>query len=204
MITWWDALSIERQIFYGIAILATLTLGIQLLLTVLGGIDADDGGGGLGHDVGAGAADAHAAGAHHGDTLGGLKLVSSRTIVAFFFGFGWSGVIALRRGLPLGAAVAIGIVVGGTMLVLLALLIRALLGLRSSGTLDYRNAVGQTATVYVTIPAGRGGVGQVEVLVQGRLQTVRAMTAQAAPLAPQAKVKITGLIDAQTLEVEPL
>jgi hypothetical protein len=199
MTSWWEALAIERQIFYGIAILATLTLAIQLLLTIVGGDDGDDGG-----DAGDAGADAHDAGAHHGDEAVGLKFVSSRTIVAFFFGFGWAGAIALRRGVPLGLSVAFALAVGGTMLVLLALLIRAMLGLRSSGTLNYINAVGQTATVYVTVPASRGGAGQVEVLVQGRLQTVRAMTAHAAALAPQAKVRVAGLIDAQTLEVEPL
>lgn len=197
MAAWWEALAIERQIFYGIAILATFTLAIQLFLTVVGGHDADDGG-----EIGD--ADAHGSAGHHGDEPAGLKFVSSRTIVAFFFGFGWAGAIALRRGVPLGGAVAIGLLVGGAMLLLLALLIRAMLGLRSSGTLNYANAVGQTATVYVTVPAARGGAGQVEVLVQGRLQTVRAMTAHATSLAPQAKVKVAGVIDAQTLDVEPL
>lgn len=200
MSAWWEALAIERQIFYGIAVLATFTLAIQLLMTVLGSHDADDGG-----DMGgADAPGAHEAGAHHGDESGGMKFVSSRTIVAFFFGFGWAGTIALRRGVPLGLSVAIGLAVGGALLVLLALLIRAMLSLRSSGTLDYRNAIGQTATVYVTVPAARAGVGQVEVLVQGRLQTVRAMTAHPTALAPQAKVKVAGVIDAQTLDVEPL
>jgi NADH:ubiquinone oxidoreductase subunit D len=54
---------------------------------------------------------------------------------------------------------------------------RALFSLRSSGTLDYKNAVGKIATVYVTVPPNHNGGGQVEVLIQVRLQTISCMTA---------------------------
>jgi hypothetical protein len=84
------------------------------------------------------------------------------------------------------------------------LLMRALFSLRSSGTLDYKNAVGKIATVYVTVPPNRTAGGQVEVLIQGRLQIISCLSAHTAPLAPRTKVKVVALIAQGTLEVQPL
>jgi hypothetical protein len=73
-----------------------------------------------------------------------------------------------------------------------------------SGTLDFRNAVGQVGTVYLTVPARRGGPGQVRVIVQGRLKVVQAFTESPTPLPAQSKIKVSGLIDSRTLLVDPL
>ncbi len=137
----------------------------------------------------------------HPDQLG---MFSVRTVTGFFFGFGWTGVIALKAGFGLAAALAFAVTVGAAFLFGLYGLMRALYSLRSSGTLDYRNAIGQVATVYVTVPPTFQGGGQVEVLIQGRLQTISCRTAHTSPLAPQAKVKVIALIDQGTLEVIPL
>ena len=66
------------------------------------------------------------------------------------------------------------------------------------------NAIGSTGTIYITTPANFTGPGQIEVLIQGRLQMISCMTRHAFPLAPQTKVKVTALVDQGTLEVEPL
>ncbi len=85
------------------------------------------------------------------------------------------------------------------------LLMRTMFSLRvQRDTLDYKNAVGSVATVYVTVPPNRGGGGQVEILIQGRLQMISCMTSHSTALAPQSKVRVTGMIDRGTLEVEPL
>ncbi len=179
---WWNALNLPLQVFYVIGVLAALVLLLQTMLAMLGGdADADAG--------------------HHGGDAGPFSV---RTLSAFFFGFGWSGVVALNSGLGVPAAVAVAFVVGTGFLVVLYLLIRLLVSARHSGTLDYRNAVGQTATVYVTVPGARSGEGQVEVLVQGRLQVVHAMTPHDRALPPKSRVRVTGLVDGTTLEVEAL
>ncbi len=185
MDTWWNSLIFPLQIFYGTGLVAGIALAIEVILTLFG----------LNHH------NLPDASADHPDQLG---MLSVRTITGFFFGFGWSGVIALKSGLGLVVAILVACAVGTSFLFCIYLLMRALFSLRSSGTLDYKNAVGKIATVYVTVPPNRTGGGQVEVLIQGRLQTISCMTAHTAPLAPRTKVKVVALIDQGTLEVQPL
>ena len=182
---WWHSLNLPLQIFYGTGLVAAVALGIEGLLTLIG----------FNHH------DMPDAGVDHPDQMG---MLSVRTITGFFFGFGWAGVIAIKSGLGLAASILIACVVGAAFLFGLYLLMRNLFSLHATGTLDYKNAIGQIATVYVTVPPARGGGGQVEVLIQGRLQTISGMTSHPKALAPQTKVKVTGLIGQGTLEVEPL
>jgi len=178
---WWNGLILPLQIFYGIGIISAILLVIEAIMTLVG-FD------------------------HHNlaEATDQFGVLSVRSITGFFFGFGWSGAIAIRSGLPLTGATAVACVVGFIFLVGIYGLMRAMFSLRSSGTLDYKNAVGQVGTVYVTIPGRQSGSGQVEVLIQGRLQMISAMTKHFHDLSPQSKVQITGLVDRGTLEVEPL
>ena len=48
--------------------------------------------------------------------------------------------------------------------------------LREEGTLNYKNCIGETGTVYLPIPPNRKGMGQIEVMVQGRLRIVKVVT----------------------------
>jgi len=185
MEAWWTSLNLPLQIFYGTGVVAAIALAIEMFLTLFG----------LSQN------DLSDASTDHPDQIG---MLSVRTITGFFFGFGWAGAIALKSGLGLPLSILAALVVGSAFLLGIYLLMRALFSLRASGTLDYNNAIGQTGTVYVTVPPHRGGGGQVEVLVQGRLQTVACMTSHTSPLAPQSKVKVVALIDAGTLEVQPL
>jgi len=185
METWWSTLNLPLQVFYATGILAGVCLIFEVVMTLFG----------FHHH------DALEATAGHSD---GLGVLSVRTITGFFFGFGWSGVIAMKAGHGLIAAILIAVAVGAAFLVGIYLLMRALFSLRSDGTLNYENAIGQIATVYVTIPSDFRGGGQVEVLIQGRLQTINSLTRHPRPLAPQMRVKVIGLVDRGTLEVEPL
>ena len=183
MNAWWNALDFPLQLFYAVGALSGFVLVLLALLTFLG-VDH--------HDF---------SGADHGD---GVGILSQRTVTGFFFGFGWSGAIALRRGVGLPVAILAACAVGAAFLFGIWFLMRVLYGMRSSGTLDYRNAIGQTGTVYVTIPPAMAAGGQIEVMVQGRLQTVHCLTRAAAPISPGTKIKVTGLVDETTLEVAPL
>jgi hypothetical protein len=111
--------------------------------------------------------------------------------------------LASKSGLSLLASVAISTTVGLTAMVAVALLMRVLYSLGSEGTLDYANAVGQVGNVYLPIPAAMAGNGQVEVRVQGRLCTVRAFTRSNQRLPNRLPVRVVGVIDQQTLLVEP-
>ncbi len=183
---WWNGLNLELQVFYGIGILALLVLILQSVMLLFGGMDHDG--------------DFSADGVHDS----GLGIFSFRGITAFFLGFGWTGVIALKAGLPLGAAIALGILDGGLLMIAIFFLMRSMMRLQSSGTLDYANAVGEVATVYVTIPADGKAGGQVEVMIQGRLSTVEAIHHGNERLTQGTKVKVVELVGRSTLVVESL
>ncbi|HEX2253881.1 MAG TPA: hypothetical protein VHQ65_11495 [Thermoanaerobaculia bacterium] len=183
---WWNSLTTALQVFYTVAWAATALLLLQLLLTLFG-FDGD------------GDADFDADG--HGS---GLGILSVRSVTAFFAGFGWGGVVALRAGLGLTAATLVALAIGGTLMTAVVALMRAFAAMRHSGTLDYANAVGVVGNVYLPIPGGMQGPGQVEVLVQGRLCVVQAFTRAPEQIPSRARVRVTETLDQQTLVVEPL
>jgi hypothetical protein len=182
METWWSSLGTALQVFYAIALASSLLLVLQLVLTLFG-LDGDA-------DV-----DTH-------DT--GLSFLSMRSVTAFFTGFGWGGVIAVKQGLGLWPSIGVALAIGGALMAAVVALMRAVYSLRYSGTLDYRNAVGAVGNVYLPIPGAMAGPGQVEVLVQGRLCVVQAFTRAPDRIPNQARVRVVDVVDPQTLLVEPV
>ena len=190
---WWSGLGLELQVFYAIAIATTALLVLQLALMLFGAdLDGDaqadfaDGP----HDLG------------HGDAFSGV--LSFRTVTAFFTGFGWAGVAALKAGWSVPMATLAALAAGAAFMVGILAVIRGLYGLQSSGTLDYRNAIGQVGTVYLAVPAAMAGPGQVEVRFQGRLSVVQAFTRAPGALPFQSRVRVVDVLDGTTLVVEPL
>ena len=185
-ITWWAHLSTAQQFFYGIGIIAGVVTLIMAVLALFG----------LGHhdlDMTVGA-----------DHFDGSSLFSTKPITGFFLAFGWAGGIALDAGRSLAAATLIAFGSGTIVMFVLAWLIRALYALRTDGTRQINNAIGAIGTVYVTLPPSRASGGQINVTVSGRLETLPALNAALRPIASGEKVKVVGVIDANTLLVEPL
>ncbi|MFC1529324.1 LapA family protein [Gemmatimonadota bacterium] len=196
MIEWWDALTLPYQVFYGVGILGTVLLIVQLLMMLIGGIDDMDVADGVDMD-GLDAVDGQVDIEH----ATGLQILSTRTVVAFMTGFGWTGAFALGEGLSLTVALLLAFVVGVLLMWLVYLLMRMLFSLRDSGSLDYRNAIGKIGTVYIRIPPGREGEGQVQVGVQGRLSTVAACTDEDELISSGRQIRVTGLVPPRTLVV---
>lgn len=189
MDTWWGSLGNSLQIFWGIAIVTSAVMAVQLVLMLLG-FDGDS-------DVDMDT-DTDLDGGDGGNIL------SVRTITAFFAGFGWSGVACLDAGYSLLTTLLISTAVGSVFMLGVFALMRFLYGLRYSGTLDYRNAIGEIGSVYLPVPGEMSGPGKVEVLVQGRLRVVDAFNKSADSLPNRSRVKVVDVIDQNTLVVEPL
>lgn len=198
MEAWWTSLDTSLQVFYGIAITTTVLMVFQLALALLGFGDTD-----MDVDVADAGDVAHAGDAAHAADAG-AHVLSVRTVVAFFTGFGWGGVVGLKSGLTLPGAIAVAVLTGAVLMAAVYFLMRALFSMRYSGTLDYRNAIGVVGDVYLPVPGGMRGPGQVEVLVQGRLAVVRAFTRAPETLPNHAPVRVVGVVDQQTILVEPL
>lgn len=187
MITWWADLSPLLRIFWGIAVFASVLQILMFLGAMLGsGTDFD-------HDAAADGAS--------GAT--GAQILSVRTLISGAVGFGWAGVLSLQSGASPGAAIGIAVVCGVAFMFMVFAVMRLLFSMRADGTLDFRNAVGLTGKVYVTIPGHRAGAGQVELMLQGRLTTAAAQT-DATTLSPQTPIRVTAAQSDNTLIVEPV
>ncbi len=190
MIEWLEKLTVDLMVFYAIAVVASMTLIIQVAMMILGvgddmDIDADAGIGDTSHPT-------------------GLHIFSLRSMTGFFGGFGWAGVIARESGFSVLAASGFGAVAGAVLMLSVAYLMKLLYSLWESGTIDYRNAVGELGTVYLAIPPGLSGAGQIRLMIQGRLKVIPAYTKWSHRIPIERKVKVVELLDPGTVVVEPL
>src|ERR1043165_1187826 len=116
-------------------------------------------------------------------------------------GFGWVALGAYRgTGFHWAPSVVLGIAGGVAMVWLLGLTLKGMHDLQSSGNVDVRNAIGQEADVYLTVPSRGEGRGQVRVTVQDRQRIYNAVTDGEA-LPTSARVRITRVNDDNTLTV---
>lgn len=187
MIEYWQTLDSAHKTFVGIGAISSLILSIQMLFVMIGG----------GLDI----PDAEIADTGEGGATG---IFSIRTIGAFFTGFGWAGAAMLDAGYGTGAATFVATVTGSIFLASVIYLMIYLHSLRQEGTLNYTNAIGQVGSIYLPIPPNRKGIGQVEVMVQGRLRIVKAVTDNDKKIANRVAVRVTETIDEQTILVMPL
>jgi hypothetical protein len=125
-------------------------------------------------------------------------------MVAFFTMFGWVGIAAYNSGLSKGVTVLVALASGAALVFVIVLLLRNVNKLRSSGTLQMKNALGVVGNVYLFIPAKRKGAGKIHVQVQGRLHELDAITDDAADIATGSIVKVTAIIDDNLLLVTTL
>ena len=212
MIEWWNSLSIISQVFYCIAIPSTLVLLIQTILLFLGLDDdgADDLSGGGDIDV---SADADVDGDGIFDVDGGdvpddisgladLKIFTLRGIIAFFVVFGWVGVSMDSMDISYYVTIPVSFACGILMMVAIAFLMRAVMRLRNDGNIENRNAVGKSGTVYLTIPASRGGEGKVQVMIQGSYVERNAVTDEAEPILTGSEIVVIGVSGNSNLVVK--
>ncbi len=160
---WYLELSVLSKVFFWISVVASVLLVIQIILLVVsfaGGGDGDfedfDG------DM---------------DTDSGLSLFTVKGMTAFFALGGWCG-FAAATGLPGNnwAPVLIAIATGTAALFGVALAMRGVSKLQCSGNLVGEKLVGQTATVYVSVPSSRTGRGKITLTAQGRYMEADAVT----------------------------
>jgi hypothetical protein len=185
---WWNELTLAKQLFYGIGLLAGL---MTLLLAVLAIF-------GMEHDE---AVDAMSSTdlSHDGDGI-----FSTKPLTGFFLGFGWAGGIAMDSGWSLIAALGIACVAGGTLMAIVVAMFRAIYAMKSDGTVQVQKAVGAVGTVYVTVPAHKASGGQVVVNFNGRQETFAALSGAGQPIASGEKVRVVSLVDNRTVLVESL
>lgn len=222
MTAWWQTLSTLEHILLYVAVPATLVLLVQTILLLLGGggegealdgdgIEVDLDGDGIPDVIlpdadGCGNPLAHwdgEDGGDNGDLPGqGLHILTVRGVVTFLTLFGWGALWLCQTGLPQWLAVFLAVPIGLAGMIGVAVLLQQALRLQYDGTLDLRNAVGCSGTVYLTIPPERTAPGKVNVTVQEQLREFEALTDSAAPIPTGRPVRVLGLLEGNTLLVE--
>lgn len=161
MKAWFEGLSSVEQFLFVIAVFSTTIFAMQLLLTLTGiagdDLDADSGTDGASFDFG--------------------DVFTIRNGVTFLMGFSWGGLMGSDWGVTnTGGLFFIGFMVGSFFVFVNLMLFLGLSRLRNAGNIKLENAIDEVATVSLSIPEKRSGVGKVVVKIQGRLKEYHAIT----------------------------
>lgn len=169
--------------------LICLVLGAAVLIvqTILGLL-------GVG-DVLPGAADA--------DVADGFDLLSVRSLSAGATLLGAVGLWLSARGMPLLISAPAALAAGAAAAAGTAFVTRQMMRLESDGTLRLENAVGQSGTVYLTVPARGEGHGLVQFTLQGRTVELRAVSDDSAVIPTGTAVVVVSLREDDIVEVMP-
>ncbi len=178
---WWQALTGDLQIFYAIAFISSFFLLVQIALLAFG----------IGADV------------DIGDEDPSSGFLSIRTLTAFSFAFGWTGVLMKQADRSTALSVGVAIAAGLAVFLAVGFLWRSFAKLGESGSVDYQSAVGAHGTVYLTVAANRSRPGKVEVMVQGRMRVINALTESDESLPAQTAITVVGVVDPSTVLVAP-
>lgn len=207
ILEWWNSLSLVAQIFYCIAVPSTLFLLVQTILMFIGmGNDGDaDGADTDVDDAGDMDADADGDGGFDEDLdpngLDGLRIFTVRGVIAFLVIFGWMGALLESMNVALWINIPISALCGFAMMLALAFIFKAIMQLRSDGTIDIRNAIGSAGKVHLTIPPSRMGEGKVHILLQGSYVERDAVTDEPEPIPTGSEVVVVRVSGETTLVV---
>ena len=177
------------------ALIGTAFFALRLVLMLLG-VHHGDVSLDLGH------ADVHAGDVHSdSDSSDAFKILSIQSIAAFAMGFGW-GAIGGYRGADWSftTSAVFGLATGVGMWWLLALLLKALFDMQSSGNVSADDAIGANGQVYVSIPELGKGRGQVRVTMGDRQRIFNAISSGDA-IPSQAQIRVVNVNEDNTLTV---
>ncbi len=203
LVEWWNSLGLALQIFYCIAIPATLVLLIQTILMFLGigdsdadfdTPDVDFDGDGIGDDFDIDIDDVAG--------LESLHIFTVRGIIAFFVIFGWVGVVMQSANTMLPITLIVATACGFAMMVLIAYLFKLVMRLKSNGTADNRNALGSAGKVYLTIPPARSGEGKINIMLQGAYVERNAVTDETESIPTGCEIIVVGTSGQTSLVVK--
>ncbi len=187
----WSEIGIFEQVFWIITVPATVIFLALLVLTIFGSdfhtdVDVDT------------SIDTHI---DSGDSIP-FQFLSLKNIVAFFAVFGWSGIGFIHSEMASWLVILLAVLCGLLMMFLMASLFYLMSKLAESGTLNMKNAVGKLGEVYLRIPAKRGGMGKVQLNVQGSVQTLDAITDDLEFIPTSSIIQVVDVIDDHILLVK--
>jgi len=174
---------------------------IGLLLYVLQTI-AQFVGGDVDHDISSiHVDDGSGADSHHSDSS--FKWLSFKAITSFLSMFGFVGFAMIKRNHMSGFVAFIGATIAGVITVyVLNWVIGLMKKAQSSGTLDYKNAIGKCGSMYLSVQSGQGETGTVTIGIQNQLVNVTCISKNNNFIKTGETVLVTGVTDDNKLIVE--
>jgi len=222
---WWLGIGLTGQIMTCAAVPMTVVLILQLVLMIIGAdfegssdagfdgaeTDFDASVDGPDIDLGVDGYDTDGvdmdAGTHDGEYVAGnpnaVRIITIRGVVAFFAIGGWAGLAALTGGLAPIWSVMVALCAGAAAMLFASFMLHFALKMQSSGNINLKYAMAQTADVYITIPPLRDNIGKITMVLQDRFVEIEAVTDSENEIRPGTKVEIIGVVSKECLLVKP-
>ncbi|MBI3135171.1 MAG: NfeD family protein [Bacteroidetes bacterium] len=157
-----DSMEPMLRTYWYIALPASLFFLIQSVMTFIG-MDAHDG-----------------VSADFNSDLDGtdapFQLFSLRNLVNFMMGLGWGGICFYGIIENKFALTAVALLVGIIFVALFFIAIKQIQKLAEDNSFKIIDTLQKTASVYLSIPAAKGGKGKIQISVKGSMQELEAMT----------------------------
>jgi len=207
MFEWWQNLSTLARWFYGAAAFFSVFFLWQFISSLIGlggseeiDVDADAD---MDMDMDADAGDLEAGSAGDAvETVAAFKMLSIRSILAFFTMFFWAGALYLSHRVEPTRAIGYGIAWGAGGFLAVALVVNLMRRMAETGSAKLASCLGRQGTVYLNIPAD--GEGEVRVTVGNAVTYVKARSAGGSRLAPGTPIRVLRTLGPNTIEVEPI
>lgn len=135
------------------------------------------------------------------DVHGPFQFFSLRNLTNFLLGFGWTGVAFYSMWENKFLVVLLATLVGVSFVAFFFWLIEQMKKLAQDNTMKITEAIGKTASVYLTIPTG--GKGKVHVVIAGATRELEAIASNGS-IPTGSSVVVKEVVDGHTLLVEKI
>ena len=164
MIEWYKNLSLFEQIYFWIALAASVFLIVQIIMLCFSSFGGDtdlDGDGEIDVDVDS-----------------GVSLFTVKSLTAFLAIGGWAGLFTCSVASEnlQWLSVIVAVIAGAAAWAGVYFALKGIAKMQCNGALQTEKLVGQRATVYVSVPAQRSGRGKITLEAQGKFTELDAVT----------------------------
>jgi len=101
---------------------------------------------------------------------------SFKNLINFFLIFSWVGIACLDHGLSTTVSLFIASGSGVLFVIVMIALFNAMKKLAQDGTPKLSSIIGETCTVYLTVPSKNNGRGKINIELGGSIKTIEAMS----------------------------
>ena len=134
-----------------------------------------------------------------------MNLYTFRNLVNFLLGMSWTAILLQEQIASKALLMIIAFAVGALLVFAVMMMFKGLSKMQQSGNIDvYKSAIGCSGKVYLTVPAERKGTGKVQININNSVREYDALTDSEDDLKTGASIKVTEVLDTNTLLVEEI